>query len=159
VRKLISFGLASLFIVGFAQTTFAAKAKTATEKPLFDRLGGKKGIEKVVKDFVENRVAKDEKINKFFGKTDIKHLEAMLTDQICQATSPNPKKPVCTYHGKSMKDAHKGMGVTEADFKTLVDHLVESLKAAGVSEGDIGTIASVLLPMKTDIVEGTTTTN
>jgi len=39
----------------------------------------------------------------------------MLVDQICQATG-GP----CTYTGRSMPDALKGMHITEADFNALV---------------------------------------
>src|SRR4051812_6534226 len=73
-------------------------APAAGGKPLYDRLGGKDAITAVVKDFVEERVAKDTRINAFFANTNIPELEAKLIDQICEA-SHGP----CTYSGKDMK--------------------------------------------------------
>src|SRR5262245_34997757 len=70
-------------------------------KSLYDRLGGKDAITAVVKDFVEQRVAKDNRINAFFANADIPGLEAKLVDQICEATG-GP----CKYTGKSMKESH-----------------------------------------------------
>ena len=40
-------------------------------KPLYDRIGGVDAIKGIVKDFVEERVAKDSRINARFAKTDI----------------------------------------------------------------------------------------
>jgi len=50
-----------------------------------------------------------------------------LVDQICEAAG-GP----CKYKGKSMKDAHKGMGISTADFNALVGDLVAALDKAGV---------------------------
>lgn len=104
-----------------------AKAKDTTApaaagKPLYDRLGGKDAITAVVKDFVEERVAKDTRINAFFANTNIPDLETKLVDQICEA-SHGP----CTYSGKDMKTAHTGMHVKDSDFNALVEDLKVSL--------------------------------
>jgi hemoglobin len=114
---------------------------------LFDRLGGMDGITGVVKDFVENNVAKDERINKFFANADIAKLEKNLVDQICEA-SGGP----CKYAGKDMKTAHAGMGIAEGDFGALVEDLVKALDKAGVKPDDKQTLLGVLGPMKPDIV-------
>src|SRR3954466_1242926 len=84
----------------------APRAPAATAAPLYDRLGRKDAITAVVKDFVEERVAKDDRINAFFMDTDIPAFEAMLVDQICEATG-GP----CKYTGKDMKTAHVGMKI------------------------------------------------
>jgi hemoglobin len=89
---------------------------------LYDRLGKRDAIALVVKDFVEMRVAKDNRINAFFANTDIAGLEAKLVDQICEATG-GP----CTYTGKDMKTVHAGMNVKESDFTALVEDLKASL--------------------------------
>src|SRR5204862_7425530 len=64
---------------------------------LYDRLGGKDAITKVVDKFVGIVVA-DERINGFFKNADAKHLKEMLVAQICNA-SGGP----CKYEGKDMK--------------------------------------------------------
>jgi truncated hemoglobin YjbI len=115
-------------------------------KILFDRLGGKDAIVAVVDDFVAN-VAADTRINKFFAKTDIPNLKKQLVDQICAATG-GP----CEYKGKDMKTAHKGMGVTEADFNALVEDLVKTLDKFKVGETEKGELLGALGGMKGDIV-------
>ena len=116
-------------------------------KPLYDRLGGKDAITAVVKDFVEERVAKDSRINAFFKNSDIPGLEAKLVDQIC-AASGGP----CTYTGKDMKTAHTGMKVTDADFNALVEDLKASLDHLRVPAKEQGELIGALAPMHDDVV-------
>jgi hemoglobin len=114
---------------------------------LYDRLGGKDAIAGVVKEFVENQVAKDARINAFFANADIAGLEAKLTDQICAATG-GP----CEYKGKDMKTAHAGMGVKESDFNALVEDLVKALDKFKVPEKEKSELLGALAGMKGDIV-------
>jgi len=126
-------------------TTTAPKTEG---KSLYDRLGGVDAIKAVVKDFVEERVAKDNRINARFMNTDIPKLEQSLTDQICQATG-GP----CTYAGKNMKEAHAGMGITEAEFGALVEDLKASLDKFQVGKTEQDELIGALAKMHDDIVE------
>ena len=129
-----------------APETAAATAAPATDSSLYDRLGGKTAITAVVDDFVGN-VAADKRINARFAKTNIPHLKQMLVDQICQATG-GP----CTYTGKSMKDAHKGMKISEADFNALVEDLTRSLDKFKVGDREKTELLTALGKLKGDIV-------
>jgi hemoglobin len=144
-------------LVGFAGVTGVAacgggkakapEAPAAPAKPLYDRLGGKDAITAVVKDFVEQRVAKDERINAFFKNTDIPDFESKLVDQICQA-SGGP----CRYTGKDMKTAHAGMNVKDADFNALVEDLKASLDHFKVPAKEQQELLGALAPMHDEIV-------
>jgi hemoglobin len=116
------------------------------KRSLYDRLGGYNAIVAVVDDFVGN-VAADKRINKFFAKTDVPRLKRRLVEQLCQA-SGGP----CIYLGRDMKTAHAGMGVRNKDFDALVQDLVKSLNKFKVPKAEQKEIASVLLPMRKDIV-------
>ena len=116
------------------------------KKSLYDRLGGKPAITAVVDDFIGN-VAGDTRINKRFANADIPRLKRMLVDQICQA-SGGP----CTYTGASMKDAHKGMKITDAEFNALVEDLVKSLDKFKVGDQEKNDLLGALGGMKPDIV-------
>ena len=119
---------------------------TPPQKSLYDRLGGKPAIQAVVDDFIGN-VAADNRINSFFAKTNIPHLNMMLVNQICEATG-GP----CKYEGRSMKAAHTGMGLSDADFNALVDDLVKSLNKFKVPEREKKELLTALAAMKGDIV-------
>ena len=117
------------------------------DQKLYDRLGGKPAIEAVVKDFVENNVAHDTRINVFFANANIPDLESKLVDQICQA-SGGP----CEYKGKDMKTAHANMGVDDKSFTALVEDLTKSLDKFKVGDKEKQELLGALGGMKGDIV-------
>ena len=116
------------------------------QKSLYERLGGQGAIVAVVDDFV-GRVAADNRINKFFGKTDIPRLKRLLVEQICAGTG-GP----CTYTGRDMKSAHAGMGINDAQFNALFEDLVKSLDKFKIPEKEKGELLGILGPMKPSIV-------
>ena len=120
--------------------------KTMAQPSLYERLGGKPAITAVIDDFVGN-VAGDTRINKRFGGADIPRLKARLVDQVCEA-SGGP----CKYTGASMRDAHKGMNITDAEFGALVEDLVKSLDTFKVPAKEKGELLGALGGMKGDIV-------
>jgi len=129
-----------------------ASAQEMKKKSLYSRLGGKKAITAVVEEFVNN-CAGDSRINKFFADTAkdpnrLAKFKTNLVNQICQA-SGGP----CKYRGKDMKTAHKGMGVSGADFDALVEDLVKALDKFNVGATEKNELLGALGPMKGDIVE------
>jgi hemoglobin len=120
--------------------------RMTAQPSLYERLGGKPAITAVVDDFVGN-VAADARINKRFAGADIPRLKARLVDQVCE-TSGGP----CRYTGASMRDAHKGMQITEPEFNALVEDLVKSLDKFKVPAREKGELLGALGGMKGDIV-------
>jgi hemoglobin len=116
-------------------------------RSLYLRLGGRDAIVTVIDSFVA-RAAADNRINKKFARSDVARVKTMLVDQVCAATG-GP----CTYTGRSMKDAHRNMGVTEGEFNALVEDLTATLQALNVPERERNELLGALAPMKTDIVE------
>lgn len=131
---------------GKPETTTTVSQPSATS--LYDRLGGVDAIKAVVKDFVEEQVAKDPRINARFVNTDIPKLEEHLTNQICEATG-GP----CKYTGRSMKESHAGMGITEAELGALVEDLKKSLAKLNVPDAEQDELIALLATMHDDIVE------
>ncbi|MEO8676126.1 MAG: group 1 truncated hemoglobin [Casimicrobiaceae bacterium] len=130
-----------LFTLGACQSMTAPP-----QKSLYERLGGQPAITAVVDDFVGN-VAADNRINGFFARTDIARLKKLLVEQICAGTG-GP----CTYTGRSMPAAHKGMNITDAQFNALVEDLQKTLNKFKVPEKEQGELLAVLGPMKPQIV-------
>jgi hemoglobin len=130
-----------------AMVVTAAVAYAHTDRSLYSRLGGRPAITAVVDDFVTN-VAKDNRINKFFGGTDIPRLKRLLVQQICAGTG-GP----CKYEGRSMREAHRGMGVGNGDFDALVQDLVKTLNKFNVPAREQKELLSILGPMRRDVVQ------
>ncbi len=146
IASFLTVSLFALTLMG-CQTMEQNSIPMGSDKPLYDRLGGKPAITAVVDDFV-GRVAADSRINGKFANTDIPRLKMLLVEQICQA-SGGP----CTYTGRSMKATHTGMGVSSADFDALVGDLVATLNKFKVPEREKNELLGALGPMKKDIVE------
>jgi hemoglobin len=126
----------------------AASAPPAdASRPLFERLGGQPAIEAVVADFMKN-VAADERINAHFAVSDLDLLHKRLVEFICVATG-GP----CKYTGRSMLEAHRGMGVTKAQFGAIAEDLVKTLDALHVPEKEKGEVLGAIAPLSKDIVE------
>ncbi len=117
------------------------------DSSLYERLGGKDAIAAVVGDFRARSVA-DDRINAKFVQTDPARLEAMLVDQICEATG-GP----CTYTGRDMRQAHTDMAVTAAEFDAQVEILAASLNHFNVPQAEQDELLALLAPMRDDIVE------
>jgi hemoglobin len=128
-------------------TATAAVSDTGTTRSLYDRLGGKTAITAVIDTFVAH-VAADPRINKKFARSNIPRVKAELVDQVCVQTG-GP----CTYTGRSMKEAHRNMKVTEGEFNALVEDLTAALNAFKVPAKEQSELVSALGAMKGDIVE------
>jgi len=142
--------MSTLLAVALFATTVGAPAlsQAATDdRSLYERLGGTGPITAVVGKFV-TIVGGDKRINGYFAKADLVQLKKHLINMVCQA-SGGP----CEYTGRSMKDTHKGMGITDAAFGALVEDLIEALDTFNVPAREKGELLSVLGPMKADIVE------
>lgn len=127
-----------------------AAAEPPNPKSLYERLGKKEGIAKVVDAFLKNLAANDV-VKKRFAKLSKERLEKFrsnLVDQMCKESGGD-----CEYSGKSMKDAHKGMKVSEAEWNATVSAIKAALDENGVSENEQNDLVAAIAPMKDDIVE------
>jgi len=131
----------------FAQTA-AAPAATTTTTPagLYQALGEKPGITRLVDDFV-NRVVKDPRIGSHFKDTKPAALKESLTDQICQL-SGGP----CKYEGADMKSAHADMDINKGHFNALVEVLQSAMDAQGIPFAQQNRLLALLAPMHRDVI-------
>jgi hemoglobin len=149
MRRVLGWGLLTLFLA----VNLGACASMGSDAPaapsLYKRLGGREGIALVVGDFTANMVA-DPRVNARFKDAkpnDVEKFKSNLADQICEATG-GP----CSYLGKDMKTAHKGMRITEAEWDATVENLVKALDKHNVPAQSKQELLGTLGPMKKDIV-------
>jgi hemoglobin len=118
---------------------------------LYARLGGEPGIKAIVDDLVANVLASDkirDPHKAHLQQGDVAGLKRKLIDQVGEATG-GPQK----YKGKNMKDAHAGLGITDADFDALVEALVQALNKNKVGEAEKKELLGLLAPLRKDVVE------
>lgn len=127
-----------------------AGKKPPPGKTLWDRLGGEENVARVVDDFVI-AAASDPKVNVTRGgkiKVNADDLKVQLIAFISHHTG-GPYK----YTGKDMKTAHKGMGITDAEFDAAGAHLKKALEKHKAAPADVDALMNSLGAMRKDIVE------
>ena len=142
--------LAALGLWALVGTVSLAQAQAAPAPTLYKRLGGYDAIAAVTDDFIP-RLVNDKVIGRYLvGLSDNSkaRLRQLFVDQICAATG-GP----CVYVGRDMKTAHKGLGITGAEWDISVKHLVDTLDKFKVPEKEKSELLAAVSALKPDIVE------
>jgi hemoglobin len=115
---------------------------------LFDRLGGRDGLSRVVHRVMANHLANP------LVKTRFQHArqtrEEMTNHAIeffCTGLSG-----VATYQGRPLPKAHAGMNITEQEFVAVLDDILAALAAENVAELEQAEVLKILYGMKPEIV-------
>ncbi|MFK7964756.1 MAG: group 1 truncated hemoglobin [Burkholderiaceae bacterium] len=93
-------------------------------------------------------LAADPATNRTFEDVDLDKLKYSFATQLCELTGGG-----CRYEGESMKDAHAGMDITEAEFSRTVAHLRTALDEH-VHSREKNEILRLMAAMKRDVVTG-----
>jgi hemoglobin len=118
-------------------------------KPLYQRLGGYDAVAAVSDEFI-TRLATDPQFGRFFAgfSEDSKiRLRQHLVDQLCQATG-GP----CYYVGRSMKQVHGGLKITEAEWTAAGNHMIGTLTKFKVPAKEKDEVMAIMASVKADIV-------
>jgi hemoglobin len=114
---------------------------------LYARMGGTPNVTAVVNDLIDE-AASDSQLKRSFDKVNLGRLKQLLVEQICELTGGG-----CRYSGDSIRDAHAGLGITQAEFYGLVQVLKDSMQRHGIAIRERNELLAILAPMKRDIVE------
>jgi len=140
--------LPALALAVLIGSTSAAQAQT--KQTLYERLGSYNAIAAVVDDFI-GRLVTDKQFERFFvgHSTDSKkRIRQHILDQFCAAAG-GP----CIYTGRTMKDSHAGLGITDAEWDAAAKHLVASLDKFNVGEQEKKELLDFVVSLKGDIVD------
>jgi hemoglobin len=127
-----------------------ALGQATMEKPLYERLGGYGAISAVVNDFAE-KLFIDPQVGPFFkgmGTDTRKSFIQKNINLVCAVTG-GP----CKVISRDAKTVHAGLGITEAEFNIVVNHLVDTLDAFKVPAKEKQELLSIIGTLKPDIVE------
>src|SRR3712207_700252 len=144
---LVAFTLA--VTLGAAAARAGAGGQGEPQKSLYARLGGYDAVAAVVDDFV-GRLVTDKAFERFFAghSTDSKkRIRQHIVDQFC-AGAGGP----CVYTGRTMKDSHAGLGISESEWDAAAKHLVATLDKFKVPEPEKKELLAFVTSLKADIV-------
>lgn len=113
---------------------------------LFNRIGGMPAVNAAV-DIFYAKVIADDQVNHFFRHIDIQKQSGKLKAFMAFAFgAPLP------YSGKSLRDAHQHMHLTELHFNTVAEHLVSTLHELQVGQPLIDEVVRVVMTTKNDVL-------
>jgi hemoglobin len=137
---------------GPTQQSGKPPAAAAPQKTLFDRLGGTYAIATVVDDFIEALLVDDilnanPAIKEARARVPKAGLKFHVTSMVCQATG-GPQK----YTGRTMRDAHAHLRITEKEWDEMVKVFVRVLDKYKVPKAEQGELLQIVETTKGDIV-------
>jgi hemoglobin len=124
----------------------------ASEKPLYERLGGLKGITAVVDDFIDRLVVnktlnRNPEIDAGRKRSPPPYLKYQVTAMVCEVTG-GP----CKYTGKGMKESHAHMNITEKEWDVMAGEFKKSLAKFKVPAREQQELFEIVGKTKPDIV-------
>jgi hemoglobin len=131
-----------------------ASAAQTQEKSLYDRIGGAYSIAALVDDFIE-RLLVNEVLNANPAIKEARErvpkagLKFRVTALVSQVTG-GPEK----YAGRSMKEAHAHLHITEAEWQAMVAEFKKSLAKFKVPGPEQKELIAIVESTKKDIVAG-----
>ncbi|ARU55808.1 hemoglobin [Oleiphilus messinensis] len=114
---------------------------------LYRDLGEMDGITRLIDEFVFE-ISGNAKLHEQFKETDWERFHEKLVTQVCEL-SGGP----CVLEGDSMAEIHKGMGVKESEFNSLVENLMVAMDRLAVPVSAQNRLLAKLAPFHKDIVE------
>ncbi|MBI3144762.1 MAG: group 1 truncated hemoglobin [Pseudogulbenkiania sp.] len=122
------------------------------QAPLYDRLGGLKGITEVVDDFINRLVSnrtlnKNPAINAGRKSSPAPYLKFQVSQLVCEA-SGGP----CKYTGKTMKESHVHLNISEQEWGVMAKEFKRTLNKFKVAEAEQKELFDIVGKTKADIV-------
>ena len=117
---------------------------------LYSRLGGYDVIAAISDDFLVSGWA-DKQLGRFFvghSEGSFKELRQHVVNLLCELTGGS-----CVYTGRDMKSAHKGLRITESDWKIADDLFVAALKKHKIGLQEQTEFMQIIRDMKGQIIE------
>jgi hemoglobin len=106
---------------------------------LYDLLGGDHHDLLLTTRAFYKKVLADELLSPYFKTVDSERQSVMLAEFLAMAFG-GPH----AYTGRDLRTAHQHLpGLTDAHFDRVLEHLAETLREAGLSEGDVITAGAV----------------
>ena len=121
------------------------------EASLFQRLGGSAGIKAIVDDIVARHMDNPVIQARFRPYLDTPEKIDAVKKHTCAFLEAG-SGGTAQYTGRSMKAAHRGMNISEAEFMAALDDILAALDKRGVDEQSRNDVLAISYSLKADIV-------
>lgn len=114
---------------------------------LYDRLGGAKGIARIVDDTMAAHFKNPVIKARFENIKDVERAKRMAREFFC-AGAGGPED----YTGKDMVSAHKGMNISEQEYLAAMDDIVDALSKNQIADDAVKDVIAILYSLKGQII-------
>ena len=144
--------LAMVFALGTSFAPVTSAEQPEVQKSLYERLDGLKGITVVVDDFINRLVVnktlnKNPAINAGRKNSPTPYLKFQVAQLVCEV-SGGP----CKYTGKSMKESHAHLNISEKEWDVMTREFQKSLDKFKVPAAEQKELFDIIGTTKADIV-------
>jgi len=116
------------------------------EATLFERIGGRDGLQIVVQDTVRRHL-ENEQIKHLLDGVDTDRLATLVTDFLVIGTGGEGE-----YHGRNMVDSHAHLELTNTDFLAAGGDLGAAMKSAGWGENEQQELLCAFVGLRGEVV-------
>jgi hemoglobin len=145
-RWILVSALAALAACGAAPKHAGVGQAAKPAGTLYQQLGGKSGVERVI-DAAMKHIHADPRVAKFFVDTDMREQRKLLVEQLC-AASGGP----CEYTGRSMEEAHSGLNLGDGDFEAFVSDIIVAMNEVKLPIDTQRQVLEIYWSMKPQVV-------
>jgi hemoglobin len=114
---------------------------------LYERLGGRDGIERLVTDIVENHYNNPLIRTRFESIKDRAAVERHSVEFLCAGSGgPQP------YTGRDMRTVHKGMNISEQELIAAIDDIVAAMIKNKLDQSVRNEVVAILYSLKDEVL-------
>ncbi|MBG7610362.1 MAG: group 1 truncated hemoglobin [Anaerolineae bacterium] len=128
-------------------------ASYATEKSLYDRIGGD-DVARAVTEDIWNNHSKNPIVNNRFANSDPAYVKQKVFEIIAATTGGSVK-----YTGKDMLTTHAGMNINDMEFNAVVDDVLKAFDKHNIGKSERAEVLAILWSVKDQIVNPKLTTH
>lgn len=121
--------------------------EASTQRSLYDRLGQKDGIARIVADAMAAHLTNPVVRTRFENSKDLDHAKRMAAEFFCAGCGgPEP------YTGRDMLTTHKGMNISEQEYIAVMDDILGALGKNGIDQATQNEVVAILYSLKNQII-------
>lgn len=113
---------------------------------LYERLGGAEGIARLV-DYVWEEHCANPIVSARYKDSDPEKVKARLREFIAWGTGG-----AAEYKGKSMREAHRAMNISEAEFYAVLEDSWKAMERAGVDASTRNEVLGLLFSLREEVL-------
>lgn len=120
-------------------------------RPLYQRLGGTPGISALVDDVVKLHLENPAIRARFLPYLERPEYVAVVKQHMCNFLESGGGGPA-KYTGRSMREAHRGMNVSEAEYMAAIDDILAVLRRHSIDEQSQKDVLAIAYSLKGEIL-------